>query len=124
MKNIFLLIIIISFYSCSQKNNENAAYPDADIAETKYDTTAIDSFSNGAISVDVAAQIRKSSFAYQDSVKQALQKEKEAKLEAEQKTKAENETKEAAKKEKEKTTAKPKLETENITPENKKDNAQ
>ena len=122
MKNIFLLIIIISFYSCSQKNNENAAYPDADIAETKYDTTAIDSFSNGAISVDVAAQIRKSSFAYQDSVKLALQKEKEAKLEAEQKTKAENEAKETLNKEK--TANKLKLETENITPGNKKDNAQ
>jgi hypothetical protein len=43
-----------------------------------YDTTAVDSFSNGAVSVDIARKIRMSSPQYLDSVKQAkkLQKKK------------------------------------------------
>lgn len=51
-----------------------------------YDTVAVDSFSAGAISVDVAAQIRMSSQAYQDSLKaiaEAQKKEAEAKKAAE-----------------------------------------
>lgn len=46
----------------------------------KYDTVAVDSFSAGAMSVDVAEQIRKSSFAYQDSIKKVRKKQEEERL--------------------------------------------
>ncbi len=82
-----------------------------------YDTIAKDSFSAGAVSVDVARKIRMASQKYQDSLrenrkkieaeqlakKELEEKEKATKKLAEEKKKAENEAK--AKKEKENKTA-------------------
>ena len=98
-KNSLFLILILLIFSCSKKENfvENTEY-----VVTKYDTTAIDSFANGAISVDVAEQIRKSSIAYQDSLKAKSAEEAAAKLEAETKAKEEEKAKAEAKKESDK----------------------
>jgi hypothetical protein len=90
MKNLSFAAIIFSavVMSCSKK--EPADFYPADSPKASYDTTAIDSFSNGAISVDVARQIRMSSKQYQDSVKEALklqEQEKKLKEELEKKIK-------------------------------------
>lgn len=101
MKNVFfsLFISLISTVACSKKEPQDL-YP-ADSPKANYDTMAIDSFSAGAISVDVAEQIRKSSQKYQDSLKEALkiqEQEKKIKeeLEQENKKKAEEEKKQKA----------------------------
>jgi mannitol-specific phosphotransferase system IIBC component len=101
MKNVFfiLFISVISILSCSKKEPQDL-YP-ADSPKANYDTMAVDSFSAGAISVDVAEQIRKSSQKYQDSLKEALkiqEQEKKIKeeLEQENKKKAEEEKKQKA----------------------------
>lgn len=98
MKNLSFAAIIFSavVISCSKK--EPADFYPADSPKANYDTTAIDSFSNGAISVDVARQIRMSSKQYQDSLKEALkiqEQEKKLKeeLEKENKKKADEEKK-------------------------------
>lgn len=80
MKNLFciLFFLLISAVSCSKRTSGSLScrQPKAD-----YDTVAVDSFSTGAISVDVAEQIRMSSRKYQDSLKEALKlQEQEKKL--------------------------------------------
>lgn len=88
MMRFFLIIICFFLTSCSKQNSE-LAYPDEVVPEKMYDTIALDSFSNGAISVDVAEQIRMSSKKYRDSViaervrreEELKKKEEEAKLE-------------------------------------------
>lgn len=90
MKNVFfnLFVLLISIVSCSKKEPQDL-YP-ADSPKANYDTIAVDSFSAGAISVDVAEQIRKSSQKYQDSLKEALkiqEQEKKIKEELEQENK-------------------------------------
>ncbi len=81
MKNLFFtaFIFAVSAVSCSKKEPVDL-YP-ADSPKTSYDTVAVDSFSNGATSVDIVRQIRMSSQQYQDSVKKALElQEQENKL--------------------------------------------
>lgn len=84
-----LAALIMILLSCGKKDVQMT---ETELPETvTYDTTAIDSFSPGAISVDVARQIRMSSLAYQDSVRKVREqmeiekalKEKEAKEKAE-----------------------------------------
>ena len=81
-KNISYISILFLIFSCYKKENfiENSEF-----VVSKYDTTAIDSFAEGAISVDVAEQIRQSSIAYQDSLKAKAEEEAKAKSEAEAK---------------------------------------
>jgi membrane protein involved in colicin uptake len=105
MKNVFFLTLIFSglMISCSKK--EPADFYPADTAKAVYDTTAIDSFSTGATSVDIVRQIRMSSRQYQDSVKEALRIQVEEKklkeeLEKENKKKTEDEKKNAEKEKK------------------------
>lgn len=73
-KKIVFLLSFVVFFSCSKKN-KNISENEAVFVEKPYDTTAIDSFSNGATSVDVAERIRMSSQKYRDSVKQVLLKQ-------------------------------------------------
>ncbi len=96
-----LLILFFTVSSCSKKKPASTLNEAAYI-ETPYDTTAIDSFSSGAVSVDVARQIRMSSKKYLDSVKKAkdsmklvfqIQEEERKKKEAEEKIKKETEEK-------------------------------
>lgn len=101
MKKFFSLFILASiFFNSCGKENSPAEFP---VAESKlqYDTTAIDSFSNGAISVDVARQIRMSSQKYVDSVQEVIRLEKENKAIEEallKEKKAKDEKKKAEKK--------------------------
>ncbi|MDQ1098244.1 MULTISPECIES: hypothetical protein [Chryseobacterium] len=101
MKNsVFALCALGTvFLSCSKKEPADL-YPQYS-AKADYDTAAVDSFSQGATSIDVIRQIRMSSKQYQDSVKEAsrLQAEKERiarEVEKENKQKLEEEKKKAA----------------------------
>ncbi|UTX47250.1 hypothetical protein [Chryseobacterium sp. MA9] len=107
MKNILpaIFIFIIFLTACSKK--ESPGFAAEQEVKRNYDTVAVDSFSTGAVSVDIARKIRMSSPQYLDSVKQAkkLQEEEnklKAELEKENKAKQEEEKKktEAEKKQK------------------------
>ena len=95
--------------ACAKKEPADL-YPQ-DSAKAQYDTVAVDSFSNGATSVDIVRQIRMSSQQYQDSVKEALKMQAEEKriqeeLEKENKKKQDEEKKKTDEdKKKEKTTS-------------------
>lgn len=91
MKKIAGLFIVFVTLSCSKKSTVENGFSNESSAP-KYDTLAIDSFSTGATSVDVARKIRISSQKYQDSLrnlKVELEKEKLLKKDAEEKSKAE-----------------------------------
>jgi len=112
MKNILpaFFILIMLFTACSKK--ESPGFGTEQEIRMNYDTTAVDSFSNGAVSVDIARKIRMSSPQYLDSVKQAkkLQDEEnklKAELEKEKKVKQEEEKKKAEAEKKLKTAEKP-----------------
>lgn len=100
MKNIvsfILFICTLSFLACSKKEKP-VATTTVDESHATYDTTAIDSFSPGAVSVDVARQIRMSSKQYQDSLREAIRLQEEEKkineaLEKEEKKKEEEKKK-------------------------------
>ncbi|MBQ0152373.1 MAG: hypothetical protein KBS61_05725 [Chryseobacterium sp.] len=95
--------IAFTFLACSKQ--EPVDFVEKEDTRATYDTTAIDSFSNGAVSVDIARKIRMSSQAYQDSLKEVLKVEKEmARLKKEELEKEKKE-KEAAAKEKAKEVA-------------------
>ncbi|MBO6185564.1 MAG: hypothetical protein J6O88_12880 [Chryseobacterium sp.] len=97
MKNVIFAAVILSLLTVACSKRE----PVIDTAQElklKYDTTAIDSFSPGATSIDIARQIRMSSQKYQDSLKEVLKLQQEEKrimleLEKENKKKAEAEKK-------------------------------
>lgn len=95
------ILLVILFVSCSKKQSE-ISYPDETSNEPKYDTTAIDSFSAGAIPEAVARQIKMSSKQYQDSVKQAKEKAEEELRLKEEKEKLEKIAKDEITKDKEK----------------------
>lgn len=92
MKNSVFAICALGtvFLSCSRKEHADP-YPEYS-TKADYDTAAVDSFSQGATSVDVIRQIRMSSQKYKDSIKAA------SRLQAEQenKQKLEEEKKKAA----------------------------
>ncbi|WP_433626216.1 hypothetical protein [Chryseobacterium cucumeris] len=112
MKNLLAAIFVFSilFTACSKK--ESPGFGAEQEVRVRYDTTAVDSFSTGAVSVDIARKIRMSSPQYLDSVKQArkLQEEEnklKAELEKETKAKQEEEKKKAEAEKKLKATEKP-----------------
>ncbi|MDH5034613.1 hypothetical protein [Chryseobacterium cucumeris] len=116
MKNLLAAIFVftILFTACSKK--ESPGFGAEQEVRVRYDTTAVDSFSTGAVSVDIARKIRMSSPQYLDSVKQArkLQEEEnklKAELEKETKAKHEEEKKKAEAEKKLKAAEKP------VTPE-------
>jgi hypothetical protein len=93
-------ISLVFLIACSKK--EPADNDQTQALQTHYDTTAIDSFSAGATTVDIVRQIRMSSQKYQDSVTEAIKLEQEekrieAELEQENKKKTEEEKKLKAK---------------------------
>lgn len=97
MKNVVFASLILSLFTLSCSKREPVADTVQEL-KLKYDTTAIDSFSPGATSVDIARQIRMSSQKYQDSLKEVLKLQQEEKritleLEKENKKKAEAEKK-------------------------------
>ena len=91
MKNSIVLFSFSLFMiSCGKKEVEQEILTKENLTPP-YDTIAIDSFSAGATSVDVARQIKVSSMSYQDSLKEVLKK-----IEAEKILKKETEEKEKA----------------------------
>lgn len=88
--------VFVILFACSK--TQSAANLDDAYVEIKYDTTAIDSFSNGAISVDVANEIRRSSKVYQDSLRAVAQALEQQKKEMELKAKEDQLKKEEIKK--------------------------
>ena len=68
MKNPIFFVLFTVLFSCG-KDAVQIVPAEKEIATVPYDTTAIDSFSVGATSVDVARQIKISSLKYQDSLK-------------------------------------------------------
>ena len=99
MKNMIFLIAILALNLISCSKRKPVADNEEKELKLSYDTTAIDSFAPGAVSVDVARQIRMSSQTYQDSLKEALIVEKETKQIEEallKEKKAEDEKKKAA----------------------------
>ena len=100
MKNIILGICsAVLLFSCSKKDNVSVNSKEANI-HAPYDTIAVDSFSNGAISVDIAQKIRMSSIAYQDSLKSVLKQQAEEKKMKEDLEKEKKKLDEAEKKKK------------------------
>lgn len=98
MKNLVFTVFVFSivFTACSKK--ETAGFAVQEDVKVQYDTAAIDSFSNGAASMDVVRRIKMSSQTYQDSLKEAkklqdqekkikeeLEKENKKKLDEEKK---------------------------------------
>lgn len=77
MKNTVLFLVLISITSCSQKEVQQDILVEESSAVAPYDTIAIDSFSQGATSVDIARKIRMSSLQYQDSIRAVKIKEKD-----------------------------------------------
>ena len=119
MKRILIgSICIYALLSCSKKEAVNKENEEV-YTKAPYDTTAVDSFSQGAISVDVAANIRRSSKAYQDSLLQIKIKQEEERKKKEEEAKIEKAAKDAlekeAKKQVENTTSSPSSES-NPTP--------
>lgn len=112
MKNIsaVLLIILMSLAGCSKKDTPE--FSGKEDTKAHYDTTAIDSFSNGATSVDIIRKIRMSSQKYKDSLLQAKklqdeEKKLKAELEKEGQKKLEEEKKKTDAEKKQKETASP-----------------
>jgi AAA15 family ATPase/GTPase len=100
MKNLLSALFIFGLLLTACSKKESPGFEAEQDLKNHYDTTAVDSFSNGAVTVDIARKIKMSSPEYLDSVKQA----KKA-LEEEQKLKAELEKENKKKEEEEKKTA-------------------
>ena len=94
MKNCLAVLSLLFIFSCSKNTVDQSLITEENSAILLYDTIAIDSFSAGATSVDVARKIRMSSLKFQDSLmqvklknaeEQLLKKEKDEKLNLEKK---------------------------------------
>lgn len=100
MKKVIGILMFLVTVSCSKNAPMEEGFSKESI-EPKYDTLAVDSFSTGATSVDVARKIRISSLAYQDSLRDIrvkLEQDKILKKETDEKLKAEKSLEEAKKK--------------------------
>lgn len=120
MKKFLRILMVFAVVSCSKKTSVEEGFSKESLAPT-YDTLAIDSFSVGATSVDVARQIRLSSQKYQDSLRDIrvkLEQDKILKKEADDKLKAEKTLEEAKKKSEDLKREKKKTEGENTPPQN------
>ncbi len=97
--SVLIFIGIISLSSCSKKQNQVAISVEKD-SPAPYDTTAIDSFSKGAVSSEIARKIKMSSKSYRDSLLVIKQKAEEERKKQEELSKIEQAAKEALAKEK------------------------
>lgn len=100
MNKIIGIVMFFAAISCSKNAKTEDSFSKESVAP-KYDTVAIDSFSTGATSIDVARKIRISSQKFQDSLRDIrvkAEQEKILKKEADEKSKAEKTLEEAKKK--------------------------
>lgn len=108
MKNLLSAIFIFGLFLTACSKKESPGFGAEQDVKIHYDTAAVDSFSNGAVTVDIARKIKMSSPEYLDSVKQAkkaLEEEQKlkAELDKENKKKEEEEKKKADAEKKKKT---------------------
>lgn len=82
----FLFILYLLLIGCNKESKGLTVENKEVIEPATYDTTAIDSFSAGATSIDVARQIQMSSQRYQDSLGNMAQKREEEQRLKEMKT--------------------------------------
>ena len=80
MKITSLILIFLVLVSCGKKIPKQSFAEEENNIGTPYDTTAIDSFSQGATSIDIARKIKMSSLRYQDSLKLIKLKTEEEQL--------------------------------------------
>ncbi|MEC5158705.1 hypothetical protein [Chryseobacterium sp. MP_3.2] len=102
MKLFSFFLLLLMIISCGNDPSEEPVKLEEKSAMLMYDTVAIDSFSQGATSVDVARKIRISSQLYQDSLNAVQKKQKDElqlKKEGEEKVKSEKLLAEKKKKE-------------------------
>lgn len=94
MRNKYFILILYFLFSCGKESAKEILVVQENTSIAPYDTIAIDSFSQGATSVDIARKIKMSSLKFQDSLKQIklktqeeqlLKKAKDEKLELEKK---------------------------------------
>ena len=94
MRTIYFILILGFLFSCGKERAKQIVVIQENTSIPPYDTIAIDSFSQGATSVDIARKIKMSSLKFQDSLKQIkvktqeeqlLKKAKDEKLELEKK---------------------------------------
>lgn len=107
MKNLLCTGFIFSILLTACSRKESRGFSEEEQVKVQYDTTAVDSFSNGAVSVDVVRRIKMSSQKYQDSLKQAKtlqdqEKKLKTELEKENKKKLDEEKKKTDHEKKEK----------------------
>ena len=96
MKNLLVFFLFLLMISCGKNEVENNLVNDDSHKIAPYDTVAIDSFSQGAISLDVARKIKMSSLAYRDSLKTVKKKLEADQLAQKEKEESEKATKKAA----------------------------
>ena len=80
MKNTSIILLILLLFSCGKESAKKRIIVEGKSSVPPYDTIAIDSFSQGATSVDIAAKIRMSSRKFQDSLTQIKLKNEEERL--------------------------------------------
>lgn len=80
MKTFLFVGFALLMYSCGKAPQKEVTVAEENVSVPPYDTVAIDSFSAGAVSVDVARRIRMSTIKYQDSLKKERLKQEETKL--------------------------------------------
>ncbi|AZA81298.1 hypothetical protein C1637_01610 [Chryseobacterium lactis] len=112
MKNLLFAVFILTLLCTACSKKESAGFSAEQDVKIHYDTTAVDSFSTGAVSVDIARKIRMSSPQFLDSVKQAKKAQEEEKklkeeLEKENKKKLDEEKKKTESEKKAKTSETP-----------------
>lgn len=80
MSKSYLIVILFFLISCGEKTSKKDFVEEENSKIAPYDTVAIDSFSQGATSVDIAMKIKMSSLKYQDSLKRVKLKNEEEQL--------------------------------------------
>lgn len=80
MRNLSTIIFLLFLISCGKESAKQRLVVEENTSIPPYDTIAIDSFSNGATTVDIAARIKISSRRYQDSLRQIKLKNDEERL--------------------------------------------
>lgn len=95
MKKFVFLLSLMVLSSCQKKVDQPEEVEEEMHTKAPYDTAAVDSFSSGATTVNIARQIKMSSQRYQDSLKTVRKKMEEERTLKQAQEKAEKEKAEA-----------------------------
>lgn len=80
MRNTTTIFLLLFLISCGKKSAKQSIVVAENTSVPPYDTIAIDSFSQGATTIDIAARIKMSSRKFQDSLRQIKMKNEEDRL--------------------------------------------